>query len=457
MPGCSGRRCGQLINWIVYKKLERRIKVDIFKKQVKFHYQTEVLVVGGGSAGVTAAIAAAEQGAQTMLVERYGFLGGISTQVLDTFYGFFTPGSQPRKVVGGIPDRVVANLEKQGAMLVRPNTYGAGDGITYDPETLKVVWERLAVDAGVKILYHTLVIDVLLKDGRVTGVVSASKGGLSMIEAQVVIDASGDADVAAVAGVGYESAATGPVQSLTTTFRLLNVDTAMARQVKKDQLHLLMQDAIDRGDYDLPRREGSVHITPLPGVMATNLTRVMEVDATDVEQLSQAEIEGRRQAMEYFRFLHDRVPGYEQSALANFSTQIGIRESRRILGRYRLTRQDVLNARKFEDAIAQCGAPIEDHHAGQDTRWEYLPEGETYQIPYRCLVPENTVGLLVAGRCLSADHDAHASVRSMGQCMSMGQAAGLAAVLAYQEHCLPDEIPVGELQNRLRKIGAVLD
>lgn len=457
MPGCSGRRCGQLINWIVYKKLERRIKVDIFKKQVKFHYQTEVLVVGSGSAGVTAAIAAAEQGAQTMLVERYGFLGGISTQVLDTFYGFFTPGSQPRKVVGGIPDRVVANLEKQGAMLVRPNTYGAGDGITYDPETLKVVWERLAVDAGVKILYHTLVIDVLLKDGRVTGVVSASKGGLSMIEAQVVIDASGDADVAAVAGVGYESAATGPVQSLTTTFRLLNVDTAMARQVKKDQLHLLMQDAIDRGDYDLPRREGSVHITPLPGVMATNMTRVMEVDATDVEQLSQAEIEGRRQAMEYFRFLHDRVPGYEQSALANFSTQIGIRESRRILGRYRLTRQDVLNARKFEDAIAQCGAPIEDHHAGQDTRWEYLPEGETYQIPYRCLVPENTVGLLVAGRCLSADHDAHASVRSMGQCMSMGQAAGLAAVLAYQEHCLPDEIPVGELQNRLRKIGAVLD
>ena len=120
--------------------------MDIFKKQVKFHYRTEVLVVGSGSAGVTAAIAAAEQGVQTMLVERYGFLGGISTQVLDTFYGFFTPGSHPRKVVGGIPDRVVANLEKQGAMLVRPNTYGAGDGITYDPETLKVIWERLAVE-----------------------------------------------------------------------------------------------------------------------------------------------------------------------------------------------------------------------------------------------------------------------------------------------------------------------
>jgi glycine/D-amino acid oxidase-like deaminating enzyme len=431
--------------------------VDIFKKQVKFHYRTEVLVVGSGSAGATAAIAAAEQGARTMLVERYGFLGGISTQVLDTFYGFFTPGSNPRKVVGGIPDRVVANLEKQGAMLVRPNTYGAGDGITYLPETLKVIWEKLAVGAGVKILFHTLVIDVLLENGRVTGVVTASKSGLSVIEAQVVIDASGDADVAAAAGVGYEGAATGPVQSLTTTFRLLNVDTAVARQVKKDQLHLLMKEAIDSGDYDLPRREGSVHITPLPGVMATNMTRVMEVDATDVEQLSHAEIEGRRQAMEYFRFLHDRVPGYERSALANFSTQIGVRESRRIMGRYRLTRQDVLNARKFGDAIALCGAPIEDHHSGQDTRWEYLPEGETYQIPYRCLVPENTVGLLVAGRCLSADHDAHASVRSMGQCMSMGQAAGLAAGLALQTNCMPDEVPIAELQNRLRKIGAILD
>jgi hypothetical protein len=437
--------------------LERRITVDIFKQQVKFHYQTEVLVVGSGSAGATAAIAAAEHGAQTMLVERYGFMGGISTQVLDTFYGFFTPGSNPRKVVGGIPDRVVANLEKQGAMLVRPNSYGAGDGITYDPETLKVIWERLAVGAGVKILYHTLVIDVLLNNGRVTGVVTASKSGLSVIEAQVVIDASGDADVAAAAGVAYESAATGPVQSLTTTFRLLNVDTAAARQVKKDQLHRLMQAAIESGDYDLPRREGSVHVTPLPGVMATNMTRVMEVDATDVEQLSHAEIEGRGQAMEYFRFLHDRVPGYEQSALANFSTQIGIRESRRIMGRYRLTRQDVLTARKFEDAIAQCGAPIEDHHAGQDTRWEYLPEGETYQIPYRCLVPEAISGLLVAGRCLSADHDAHASVRSMGQCMSMGQAAGLAAGLALQAKYLPDEIPIAELQSRLRKIGAVLD
>ncbi len=431
--------------------------MDKFVKRFKRRYTTDVLIVGSGSAGATAAIASAMHGAKTMLVERYGFMGGISTQVLDTFYGFFTPGSQARKVVGGIPDLVVAELERRGVMLIRPNTYGAGNGITYDPETLKVIWETLAVQAGVQVLYHTLILDAIVQGERVTGVAGANKAGLVSIEAGVVIDASGDGDVAAAAGAPYESAATGPIQSLTTTFRLLNVDVATARQVKKDRLHELMREAIASGQYDLPRREGSVHITPLPGTMATNITRVVEVDPTDVEQLTRAEIEGRRQAMEYFRFLRDRVPGYERAALANLSTQIGVRESRRIFGQYRLSRQDVLEARKFDDAIAQCGAPIEDHHAGLDTRWEYLPEGETYQIPYRCLLPQNVPGLVMAGRCLSADHDAHASVRSMGQCMAMGQAAGIAAALAVEKDCLPADVPIAELQARLRQAGAILD
>ncbi len=143
--------------------------------------------------------------------------------------------------------------------------------------------------------------------------------------------------------------------------------------------------------------------------------------------------------------------------MGGFSTQIGIRESRRIFGEYRLTREDVLTARKFDDAIAQCGAPIEEHHAGQDTRWEYLPEGETYHIPYRCLLPKQVEGLLVAGRCLSADHDAHASVRSMGQCMAMGQAAGVAAAIALKHHWSLRAVSIPKLQSELRKIGAILD
>jgi hypothetical protein len=430
--------------------------MDIYSKAIGVTYETDILVVGSGSAGATAAIAAARQGAEVTLVERYGFMGGISTQVLDTFYGFYTPGQTARKVVGGVPDLVVEALMARQMALLRPNTYGAGQGITYDPETLKTIWEGLAQQAGVRLLYHTFVIDALLAQERVCGVVAANKSGLIALKAGVVIDASGDADVAAAAGVPFEGAKEGPVQSLTTTFRLLNVDSERARQVKKKELHQLIQAAAGSGQYDLPRREGSIHITPLEGVMATNMTRVMNIDPTDPVQLTAAEIEGRRQALEYTRFLRDKVPGYERAAIANLSTQIGVRESRRIFGQYRLTRQDVLAARKFEDAIAKCGAPIEDHHAGGDTRWEYLPEGETYDIPYRCLLPQDVAGLLVAGRCLSADHDAHASVRSMGQCMAMGQAAGIAAVIAARKKCSPAEISTAELRQTLAEIGAII-
>lgn len=429
--------------------------MNTYTTAIRDLWTTDVLVIGSGSAGATAAIAAAREGASVALIERYGFMGGISTQVLDTFYGFYTPGTEAKKVVGGIPDLVVEALMGRGMALLRPNTYGAGQGITYDPETLKVVWEALAVEAGVKILYHTFVVDAVMEGDRVRGVVAVNKGGFIRLLAKVVIDATGDADIAAFAGVPFEDAQDVPVQSLTTTFRLINVDDAQARAVKKDQLHALMADAAAHG-YDLPRREGSVHITPLKGVMATNMTRVRGIDPTDPEQLTAAEIEGRRQAVEYTRFLRDRVPGYAQAELADLSTQIGVRESRRIHGDYRLTRADVLAARKFDDVIAQCGAPIEDHHGGADTKWEYLPDGEIYQIPYRCLLPQGVEGLLVAGRCLSAEHDAHASVRSMGQCMAMGQAAGIAAVQAAQADHLPREVDVAALQSRLRAIGAVI-
>ena len=300
--------------------------------------------------------------------------------------------------------------------------------------------------------------DVLLEQERITGVVAVNKSGFIAIKAKIVIDASGDADVAAAAGVPFESAATGsPVQSLTTTFHLINVDMERANQVKKNDLHDRMQHAIDSGQYDLPRREGSIHITPLQGVMVTNMTRVGNVDATDAEQLTAAEIEGRKQANEYARFLIDCVPGYERAEMTSLSHQIGVRESRRIYGDYRLTKADVLNARKFDDAIAQCGAPIEDHHAGSDTTWQYLPDGATYDIPYRVLLPQDVDGLLVVGRCLSAEHDAHASVRSMGQCMAMGQAAGFAAGLSLANKSMPREVAVRQLQDKLRDAGAVLD
>lgn len=418
-------------------------------------WDSDVLVIGSGSSGATAAITAAQQGARVTLVERYGFMGGISTQVLDTFYGFYTPGSEARKVVGGVPDQVVDALMRRKRAILRPNTYGAGQGITYDPQALKVIWETLAKSAGVRLLYHTFVVDTLVEHGRVRGVIAVNKGGFYEIPARVVIDASGDADVAAAAGVRCEGAEQGALQSLTTTFHMINVDTERARTVKKAQLHALMGEAIEQG-YALPRKEGSVHITPFDGVMVTNMTRVSGVNPLDVVALTEAEVEGRRQAEEYARFLVDKVPGYERAVLGQFSHQIGVRESRRIYGRYRLTREDVLGARDFDDAIARCGAPIEDHHAGNDTAWQYLPDGATYGIPYRCLLPEAVDGLLVVGRCLSADHDAHASVRSMGQCMAMGQAAGMAAVIANAGGVMPHEVNIHTLRSRLAQIGAVV-
>ena len=390
-----------------------------------------------------------------LLVERYGFLGGTGVMVLDTFYGFFTPGTKETKVVGGVPDRVVEGLRHHGKLIKRPNTYGAGAGLTYDPDTLKLVWDELTTNAGVKVLHHVFFVDALVEGNRVCGAILATKQGLRAVRARTVVDASGDADVVARAGGDFEDAgAAGTAQSLTTTFRMINVDVARATAFPKKELWERMREAAETGAYELPRREGSAHITPFEGVMHTNMTRVGGVDATDPEQLSAAERDGRRQAFEYGRFLRDRVPGYERAEMGGLAVQIGVRESRRVKGAYWLTREDVLAARKFPDAIARCGAPIEEHHAGGDTRWEYLPDGETYDIPFRCLLPRTLDGVVVAGRCLSASHDAHASVRSIGQCMAMGQAAGLAAAMA--DDGVPRAVDLAGLRQRLMDLGAVL-
>jgi hypothetical protein len=187
------------------------------------------------------------------------------------------------------------------------------------------------------------------------------------------------------------------------------------------------------------------------------MTRIPNVDATDPEQLTRAEVEGRRQVQEYARFLRDRVPGFEASVVVATSPAIGVRESRRVHGDYRLTREDVLAGRRFDDEIALCGAPIEDHHAGGDTEWQYVARGGVYGIPYRSLLPAGVDGLLVAGRCFSATHDAHASARSMATCMAMGQAAGTAAALAVARATTPRALGADAVRERLLADGALLE
>ena len=427
----------------------------------------DVVVVGSGAAGSSAAIASARSGASTLLIEKLPFLGGNSTAVLDTFYGFFTPGEQELKVVGGIGDEVVDQLRRYGDVLYRPNTYGAGTGITYIAEHLKVVWEDLVVGAGADVLLHSFVQDVVVRDGRITELLLATKAGLGWVRCSTVVDASGDGDVCHLAGFGYELAGDiDPAQTLTTTFRMINVDTAMRATISRDELHALMSEAVASGGYELPRKEGSDHITPIDGMTATVMTRIDQVEsrsgmvanATDPEILTRAEMEGRRQALEYARFLVDRVAGYESASLGALSTQIGLRETRRVHGDYRITRDDVLAARQFEDQIGLCGAPIEDHHGaeGTGTTWEYLPEASAVGIPLASLIVRDGSNTMVAGRCFSASHDAQASIRSMAQCMAMGQAAGVAAAASIALDGEVRNVKLSAVHDALRQAGAVL-
>ena len=427
----------------------------------------DLIVMGAGSAGASAAIAAARSGSKVLVIDRLPFIGGTSTAVLDTFYGFYTPGEKAKKIVGGIPDDVIDGLKSFGSMVERPNTYGAGTGVTYNPEHLKVVWESLLIKSGAKILLHALLQQVSVKDGRVKELTLATRAGLCSVTGDFFIDATGDADLSNYAGFEYEKAGEiSPAQTLTTTFKMVNVDLVERKKIKKEQLHELMQDAADNG-YELPRREGSDHITPVPNTTATVMTRLDSVRKNskgEIESvlddpffLTDSEIAGRRQASEYARFLVDKVPGYKDSSLYGFSTLIGVRETRRVYGDYRVTKSDVLEAKQFDDQVALCGAPIEDHHSGDGTNWIYLPDGSAVGIPLRSLIVRDSVNTMVIGRCFSASHDAHASIRSMAQCMAMGVAAGVAGSIALANKKEIREVNFSDIRRKIIETGAVLE
>jgi len=437
-----------------------------YTKKIEVEENFDVIVVGAGSAGSTAAIAAARAGANTLLIERLPFLGGTSTAVLDTFYGYYTPGKNALKIVGGIADCIISELKKYDACFERPNTFGAGTGITYHPEYLKIVWEDLAREAGVKVLLNAWVQDVIFENERIAGIIVATKLGLRLYNPKIIVDASGDADICYLANLPFEMAGDiDPAQTLTTTFKMVNVDIDKRKTVKKEEIHRLMEVAAATGEYNLPRKEGSDHITPVDHMTATIMTRIksyekingITINATDPNLWSQAEMDGRKQALEYIRFLKAYVPGYEKAELATLSVQIGVRETRRIYGEYRLSGEDVLSARHFDDQVGLCGAPMEDHHDGADTKWQYLPEGKTVGIPYGTLIPKGSKNVLVAGRCFSASHVAHSSVRSMAQCMAMGEAAGVAAAMAAKENIPVQQVDVQELRQILKSNGAIVD
>ncbi len=433
-------------------------------KNIPVAAKTDILVIGGGSAGCLAALAAAgKKRFGVMLVERYGFPGGTSTQMLDTFYGFFTPGPDSRKIVGGLPDLVVNELDSTNDIFLRPNTYGAGTGVNYNPERLKQVWDNLIIRAGINYLLHTTLVGVEDEGNDRTVCIFLNKEGFSRVIAKRVIDASGDGDYCALAGLPFELAGENePAQSMTTTFRMCNVDIDKFRMAGgKQMLKEIMADAYDNNTHLLPRKEGSAHEMCQPGCISTVAVKVAGLDALKAGELTRAEVEGRKQAFEYERFFRDRVPGYENSRITGMSHQIGVRETRRVYGHHRLTREECLSGTIPGTSILLCGAPIEDHRKGSDgedeTYWEYIPGRGVYGVPYGTIVPLESATTWVTGRCFSATHDAHASCRSMAQTMSMGKAAGLAAVLSLENDCSAIEVNVNSLRDNLVACGAILE
>lgn len=426
--------------------------------------ETDILVIGAGSAGCIAALAARQGGTyEVMLVERYGFPGGTSTQMLDTFYGFFTPGETPKKIVAGLADSIVNKLNETGDIFLRPNTYGAGTGVNYNPERLKYVWDQKIIEAGIRFLLHTTLVDVVKEEAEKQSCIFWNKSGFYKVKARRVIDASGDADFCNLAGFSFEIAGVSePAQSMTTTFRMSNVNLEIFEQAGgKKMMNEKMKTAFEAGTYALPRKEGSAHEMCQKGCISTVAVKVGGLNALNVEELSEAEIEGRRQAFIFEEFFRNELPGYEDSKIIGLSHQIGVRETRRVYGEYRLTKNDCLAGKITTDRIFLCGAPIEDHRTAKngesETFWQYIPDNGVYGVPYGTIVPKASELVWVAGRCFSATHDAHASCRSMAQTMCMGQAAGLAAILSLDDDIAAHNLDINKLQLQLQQTGMILE
>jgi hypothetical protein len=411
----------------------------------------EVVVVGAGSAGCVAALAAARAGRGVLLIDRLGFPGGTSTAVLDTFYAFFTAGEAGRKIVSGLPDLPVERLRARGKVLERPNSFGSGLGYTYDPETLKIVWAELLREHGVAVMLHSLVTGARAVEDRVEALTVATRAGLVEVTADAFVDASGDADVIAAAG-GEMLTDSELVQPATVTFRMAPVDVPTFREHGRPRFRQLVRQAREQG-YDLRGDSGSLHRSGAKGVALMATTRVDAPDLADPMEPGRVELEGLDQVDEWTRFLRDHMPGFEQAELVAIGAMAGVRETRRVQGRYVLTEEDVRSGATFDDQVARCGAPIEDL-ASTDTRWVHVGGSGIYGLPWRCLVPKRLRGVVVAGRCLSATHAAHASARSMGTCMAMGQAAGTAAGIAVEAGIDVTAVDGIELRDRLATDGA---
>lgn len=424
----------------------------------------DVVVAGGGSAGLAAAVSAARQGAKTILVEQYGFFGGNAVSAyVGTICGLYTSGPPQSEEARGM---VCHGFAREWAEALQKEGWGFGpvpfrntSVILYVPWGYKRVADRVVRDTpNLKPLLHAPIVDAYLEDSKLRGLIVGSKRGPVAILGKIFIDASGDADLAFHAGCIVETSPPGMRQFPSMQFVMENVDFQSSAV---SMLSGLLSNEGQQPEWDLSREGGAVFPTFRPGEVLGAMTRIKgpkggPPDMTDLEEATYAEMAGRDEADKAHRFLKTYLPGFEDSFLGDTPTQIGIRETRRVAGEYVLSHEDIVGAARFEDSIG-CGAwPEEFHWKGKGTDYVWLETGAYYQMPYRMLQAKEFDNLLVAGRCSSAAPEALASTRVIAPSMVQGQAAGIAAAVAASQRTSVKEVDVSLLQKTLTDSGAHL-
>jgi len=425
----------------------------------------DVVVVGGGPAGIAAAIAAGRSGRSTICIERYGFCGGAGTAAgLSTFCGLHAViYGKHEQVVHGIADDVLARLARMDG-LNKPHLTIQNQILAqaYDISAFKIAADELLAEANVHVLFHAFATGaVMASDDRIDAVLVETKSGRFAVRGRMFIDGSGDGDLCAWAGVPYEVGdGAGNMLYPSTMFRINGVDPAKAGKAW-ELVPKLMEEAEKRG-RTFPRKKPIVRPQRNPIEWRANLTQIKNPSGTavsgiDARELSYGEVEGRKQCWDVFQFIKETTPGFEQAYIVEIAPQIGIRETRRVLGEYVLTDSDILGCRDFNDTIGIQGWPVEAHIKG-DVKFVFAPRDSRgfNEIPYRIIVPKKVDNLLVAGRCASMSHEGQSSARVSGPCFIMGQAAGTAADLALQANVAPRALDVAALQRRLLGDGANL-
>ena len=444
----------------------------------------DVIVIGGGPAGMCAAIAAAREGVQVILVEQGGFCGGMATRGLVGPFMTCYDAKGETMIIRGLFEEIVNRMVERG-FAIHPSEVRSGTAFTswiiighehvtpYEPEGLKVVMDEMLMEAGVKVLYHTDFLRPVLVGETITGVLVSSKRGMEIIGGKVVVDCTGDGDVATRCGVPFElgNEELNLMQPATMFFHICDVDhEAVEADIqanihnfyRKDgvnyrSFHWRVTEAREKGDWDLKRVSIGLFRMPKPDEWCVNTSRIMGVDSTNNESLTNAEIVGRQQAQHILNFLQKYVPGCENARIKSTASYIGIRESRHIQGDYRITAEDLLGAKVPEDSILLAANSVDVHGRFGPTSNEYVPiDGDYYGIPYRSLLPRGVEQLLMAGRCVSADSTASGAIRVMPPCMGMGQAAGTAAAMAVKGNTTVRKVDPQNLRKVLKEKGAYL-